>query len=147
MKRIVVLLAFALAMALSVGAFAEGFDLSSMTNEELLALMGSIMDEIQTRTGDTSANDRIGRGSYVVGTDIKAGTYDFICLESDMYNYEGGGAMNQILVIDMETDDEISRENDVQIGAHAIVSLSEGQVLEIRECSGILTPSAPSWAP
>lgn len=146
MKKIVVLLAIVLAVVLSVGALAEGFDLSSMTNEELLALMGSIMDEIQTRTGDTSANDRIGRGSYVVGTDIKAGTYDFTCLESDMYNFEGGGARNVIRVLD-ESGDYISRAQDVEIGAHAIVSLSDGQVLEIEGCTGALTASTPSWAP
>lgn len=50
---------------------ASDIDLASMSTEDLVALKDSINEEIANRGGDNI----IGEGTYVVGTDIKAGTF------------------------------------------------------------------------
>lgn len=50
---------------------ASDIDLASMSTEDLVALKDSINEEIVNRGGDNI----IGEGTYVVGTDIKAGNF------------------------------------------------------------------------
>lgn len=148
MKKILCVLAVFVLFTLP--ALAEGFDLSSMSLEELISLYQQIGDEISDRVGLAKTN-RIGRGSYVVGKDIQSGYYDFVCLETGYF--DSGTPDNDIyiylLVGDTAADigDRVYWEQRFEIGAHVTFNLEEGTLLEIEGCSGELTPIYPEWIP
>ena len=146
-KCLLVLLAFVLC---STAAFAEGIDIKTMTDEELIALFQEVQVELAERVGLTAVN-RIGRGSYVVGQDIKAGYYDFVCLDTDCW--DDGTPDNNIyiylLIGDTAADlgDRIYWEQGFAVGTHVTFNLEEGTLLRLDGCSGELTEISPSWVP
>lgn len=147
MKKFIVCL---LLVVLSVTpALAEEYDVSSLSTEELLTLLENVRLELSERISLVEDN-RIGRGVYIVGKDIKAGTYDFLCLDTELY--DSGKAMNSIRLYTV-AEDGISqgeclwRVDDTPIDGHFVMSLSEGTILDIGQCSGVLTETQPSWAP
>lgn len=147
MKKFIVCLLLA---ALSVTpVLAEEYDVSSLTTEELITLLKNVQLELTERIGLVEDN-RIGQGIYVVGKDIKAGTYDFLCLDTN--TYDSGNAWNSIQVYTVAEDGISEGEcvytiRDTQINAHVVLTLSEGTILDIYGCSGLITETRPSWAP
>lgn len=80
MKKLIVLLVV-LALMVCVGvALAEGIDLSGLSNDEIVALMGRVQEEIVTRHIEGTAT--LAGGTYIGGKDIPAGSYIFTCLAS-----------------------------------------------------------------
>ena len=131
-------------------AFAETIDFKSMTTDELISLYREIQLELGDRIGLGSSN-RIGRGSYVVGKDIKAGYYDFVCLDTDCF--DDGSPYNDIRIYRLVDDDPAQKgdcifwEQRFAIGAHVAFNLEDGTLLSIGGCSGELVAMSPTWLP
>lgn len=147
MKKLVICL---LLLTLSVApVLAEEYDVSSLTTEELITLLKDVQLELTERIGLVE-NNRIGQGVYVVGRDIKAGTYDFLCLDTE--TYDSGDAWNTISLYTV-AEDGVSQGkllwfiSGTAINEHCVLNLSEGTILSISGCSGLLTETRPSWAP
>lgn len=149
MNRILVLLVL-VSFALSSVASAESIDLSSLSLENLVTLQQQIYEELSSRTG-VSQNNVIGRGSYVVGKDIKPGYYDFVCLDTGYFN--SGTPDNDIYIYLLDGDtaadlgEQIFWEQRFAIGSHVTFNLEEGTLLMIEGCSGFLKAIQPEWLP
>ncbi len=83
-------------IALFVGtvALAETLDLSQYTDTELISLLKEVQQEVANRHIEKSAD--LPQGSYLVGKDIPAGTYDISVVYKgsmwmDIYIYADGG--------------------------------------------------------
>ena len=71
---------FCLALAclvLALPALADTVDLSSMSDDEIVALLGSVNDEMVRR--GISKTAALPKGSYIAGKDLPAGRYIFTC--------------------------------------------------------------------
>lgn len=79
MKRIFAMLAVVLVLFGSV-ATAEEIELASLNDEQLVALMERVQEEIVARHIAKTATMR--RGSYIAGRDIPAGSYVYTCMAS-----------------------------------------------------------------
>ncbi len=137
MKKLVAM-ALAATMMLSTPVVAAEVDLSGMTLDELVTLKTSISEEISARTADES--NEIGNGEYVVGTDIKAGSFKF--------ENTNDKAMN-LFVYENEAQCK-SRKHSVwdYLGAGdlAYLALKEGNILSL-DGVGTLEEVKQSWAP
>ena len=76
LRRFVCLLAVIL--LLLPAALAETVDLSRMSNDEIVALLGEVNAEIVSRGIQKTAN--LSKGAYIAGRDIPVGRYTFTCL-------------------------------------------------------------------
>lgn len=148
MKKVLsIVLVFVLCASI---ALAESIDFTAMTTEELVALYQELQAELVERIG-LDVTNRIGRGSYVVGKDIKAGYYDFVCLDTDYF--DSGSPNNDIYIYLLTGDtaadlgDRIYWEQRFAVGAHVTFNLKDGTLLEIDGCSGELNEISPSWLP
>ena len=61
-------------------SMAEGIDLSALSNDELVALLAQVQEEIVERHIERTA--KLAGGAYIVGKDIPAGTYIYTCQAS-----------------------------------------------------------------
>lgn len=151
MKRyLTILISVFMMLSFSAVSSAETIDVSAMDTADLVALLNDVRTELIARLGVVEQN-RIGQGTYIVGKDIKAGTFDFMCLETSD-TYDDGSAKNAISLHSVDSDStRIGRivwsATNIQIGQHSVVSLTDGTALEIIGCSGTLTEIEPSWAP
>jgi hypothetical protein len=95
MKRMVaVLLMAAVLLFGSASAVADEVDLSKWSDDEVVALLSQVQQEIATRHIEKSA--QLPAGSYLVGTDLPVGTYTVYCKYegswwADIYVIEDGG--------------------------------------------------------
>lgn len=121
-----------------IPAFAEGMDLSSMSMDELYALRVALNSEISSRLlGETTA---IYSGKYVVGEDIKPGTY---VLYADMPS-----AKYVTIKITWPDKNHESIFEQIKINESFYLNLEEGSVLDL---DGIQTAhleaiAMPEWA-
>lgn len=149
MKKFVVCLIMMVVLCLNL-AIAESVDLSSMTIDELVSLQQKITVEMFDRFGLLQTN-RIGRGCYVVGKDIKPGYYDFVCFDTDTFN--DGSPNNDIYIYSLNSEsaadigERLYWEQRFEIGSHVTFNLVEGTLLEINGCSGVITMMIPDWLP
>lgn len=108
-------------------AVADTVDLSSMSNEEIVALLNDANEEIVRRGINKTA--KLPQGAYIGGSDIPAGRYIFTCLAvgDDWGNvtvYSEGGKGQQILW------EVVSAPKDGQDPATIFVTLNEGDQLK-----------------
>lgn len=149
MKRFILLL-LTVSFLLSSVSLAETIDFSAMSLEELLSMYQQIGTEISEKVGIAQTN-RIGRGSYVVGKDIKPGYYDFVCFDTDYFDF--GAPNNDIYIYTLigdtaaDTGERIYWEQRFAIGSHVTFNLEEGTLLRIHGCSGVITQINPDWLP
>ncbi len=141
-----------IALVLIVGVFStiayaqsgshEKIDLTEYSLEELIELHEDVRAELIDRL-HLNEDALIGRGEYVVGKDIKAGTYTFTVMETD---YRDGEADNAFY---LENPDGhyASTAYDVPIGEKTVLSLTDGQTFSIVGCVCCVTISNPIWAP
>ena len=78
MKKWLAVVFVLLLMACSSLSLAEGIDISTLSDDELVALMNRVQEEIVARHIEGTAN--LAEGKYIVGKDIPAGTYIYTCL-------------------------------------------------------------------
>lgn len=76
MKKLCLVLILALLFS-TVCGFAEGIDLSGMSDEEVNEIYSKILDEMRAR--GIVRNDLLGEGVYEGGVDIAVGSYNVSC--------------------------------------------------------------------
>ena len=89
-----------IAALLVPAAAADSMDLSSLSNDEIVALLEKVNEEVVQR--GISKTAKLPKGTYVAGTDIPAGRYIYTCLAvgedwGSVTVYSDGGKGNQIL--------------------------------------------------
>lgn len=152
MKKMGIFLTAVLIFALSISGIAEVADLTNMSLEELINLRDDIGLEIDHRMGYDTGNpgfsdDKIGEGKYIVGKDIIEGRYDLICTISDM---DDDGDARFYVSVRESTDEGANLVDEFMFipeGTMITFDLKEGNVLELRNGSGIIRQSSHSWAP
>lgn len=128
----------------TVTAYAETVDFASMTMDELVDLITQARVELTKRIGVID-NATFGRGTYIEGITIAAGTYRFTCLETDTWS--SGDESNYFHIIDSK---ESVRFSEVGIPINGVVTFTiiEGDELRISGCSGVITRiENPVWLP
>lgn len=80
MKKVMAVLFALVIMACSSFSIAEGIDISTLSDDELVALMARVQEEIVARHIEGTAN--LAGGTYIVGKDFPAGSYIYTCLAS-----------------------------------------------------------------
>ena len=80
MRKLIVMLVALVLMAYPDVTLAEGIDLSGLSNDEIVALIGRVQEEIVARHIEGTAT--LTGGTYIGGKDIPAGSYIFTCLAS-----------------------------------------------------------------
>lgn len=80
MKKVMAVLFALVIMVCSSFSIAEGIDISTLSDDELVALMARVQEEIVSRHIEGTAN--LAGGTYIVGKDIPAGSYIYTCLAS-----------------------------------------------------------------
>ena len=65
-------------LATTILAYAEGFDLSKLSNDEVLHLLEQINNEVVKRGLNKTAT--LAKGAYIAGRDIPVGSYVYTCL-------------------------------------------------------------------
>ena len=140
MKKLIVLIGCML--VLTFPAFAEDFDLSSFSTDELIMIRNEIDEELINR--GESVGDKITSGTYEVGRNIKAGTYMLEITET-FHGY----AYSYVWEFD-SIEAQYDRDGivtEVHPNEEHYLKLTDGMVLEIEAGAGILrSVSKPSWA-
>lgn len=108
-------------------AVADTVDLSSMSNDEIIALLNEVNEEIVRRGINKTA--KLPQGTYIAGNDIPAGRYVFTCLAvgDDWGNvtvYSDGGKGKQILW------NVVAAPEDGQDPTTIFITLNEGDQLK-----------------
>ena len=117
--------------------------------EELLALYNAVRTELSSRLDLVDNNSLIGRGTYDVGKDIKAGTYVLTIYETDTYSDSDPNNSFRVFPLDEngEEGSYLMWETGIPVGEHIVISLSEGQRLKISGCVCTIAVSEAVWAP
>ena len=131
-------------LLISVPVFAESFDFSSMTTDELIALKDSVLAELKARFGQTDYTNVI-EGSYLVGEDIDAGVYvlfrhinyDYISSVKIYASAEAAEDDNYMLSYSLSRTNEQARV-ELTDGMYLVVSGNNG--VDIRKAEKIIVP-------
>ena len=126
MKRCLVcflLIFFVFIFSTNIAFAVDPIDFASFTDDELLVLQAQITAEIESRGLTDKKVNQLSSGSYVVGTDIPAGSYTFRKIPGDDYT----------AVLYVYNSDDL--ENSVSSGSASesgcMLNLQEGQILRI----------------
>lgn len=148
-KFVTLMIAVFVIVSSAICANCEELDVASMSTDDLLAIYNTIQSELYSRIGMTD-NNYVGQGIYVVGKDIKAGSYDFVCTESG--SRDDGSQQNAVYIY-LIGDDGVSQGKtlwylyDTALNSKITLNLSEGTILEIWNCAGVLIEVDHSWKP
>lgn len=144
MKRF--LAALLIAMMLAPSVMAEDLDLSSMPTAELIALSNRVASELKSRFSADA--DKIAEGVYIVGRDIKSGSYEFTCTST---RYVFSKADISVYVFPDEAS--LREMSPILQGATCLsindtvgLNLVDGMVLYLCCCSGQLVTVEHSWS-
>lgn len=80
MRKLMAVLLALIIIACSSLALAEEIDISTLNDDELVALMAQVQEEIVARHIQRTAN--LAGGTYIAGKDIPAGSYIYTCMAS-----------------------------------------------------------------
>ena len=80
MRKVMAVVFALVIMTCSSYSMAEGIDISTLSDDELVALMARVQEEIVARHIEGTAN--LAGGTYIVGKDIPAGSSIYTCLAS-----------------------------------------------------------------
>lgn len=129
-------------------AEAEEIDLAEYSLDELVALYTSVRAELSSRLELIDNDSLIGRGVYIVGTDIKAGRYVLTVYETDT-NYAGDRIDNSVSIWSGKEGDSdlLMWETDIPVGESFVVSLTDGQTFKVLGCLCTIAVSNAIWAP
>lgn len=135
-KILALVVVFVIALSTIVIADPATVDLASMTMEELVALRNEVNAEISSRLGEEGF---IGTGSYVVGTDIRPGTFCIVNTSDDFANY---------YIYETKEDSYATLSGSIEEGDTCTIVLHEGNVLSLSHFGGgTITEIQPTWAP
>ena len=116
-----------IAALLVPAAAADSMDLSSLSNDEIAALLEKVNEEVVQR--GISKTAKLPKGTYMAGTDIPAGRYIYTCLAvgedwGSVTVYSDGGKGNQILW------EVLTAPQEGQEPATIFMTLNEGDQLK-----------------
>ena len=116
-----------IAALLVPAAAADSMDLSSLSNDEIAALLEKVNEEVVRR--GISKTAKLPKGSYTAGIDIPAGRYIYTCLAvgedwGSVTVYSDGGKGNQILW------EVLTAPQEGQEPATIFMTLNEGDQLK-----------------
>lgn len=80
MRKVMAVLLVLVMMACSGLSLAEEIDLSTLSDDALVALMARVQEEIVARHIEGTAN--LPGGTFIAGKDIPAGSYIYTCMAS-----------------------------------------------------------------
>lgn len=148
-KRVGIILSAILAstMAMTPVYATESIDLDSMSVEDLVALQKKISEKLEEMGEAETSWDIIPRGVYAVGTDIKAGSFEFIAYDADVtvWIFDSEDSYKKVSPLQTEYlgyDDETGERQS------ALLNLSDGQIIEISLASAIVKEvTNASWMP
>lgn len=80
MRKAIAVLLVLVFMTCSSLSLAEGIDISTLSDDALVALMARVQEEIVARHIEGTAN--LAGGTYIAEKDIPAGSYIYTCLAS-----------------------------------------------------------------
>lgn len=148
-KRVGIILSVILAstMAMTPVYATENIDLDSMSVEDLVALQKEISEKLEEKGEDENAWGIIPRGIYKVGTDIKAGNFEFIAYDEGVsistFDSEEGYEDYDTLDYDWLDYDEKTGDRD-----RISLKLSDGQIVAIEYGSAFIKEvTNASWMP
>ena len=137
MKKIIAIV-FAI-MITTCSVFAADIDLSSLSLDELLELRTQLNEIINEQI---PADNTIGEGRFLVGSDIKEATFNFTCIDEsiDIFVYNSPEELKKNI---------FSYINHVSLekGEAGTVTLKDGQLLKIEDGNALIEEVKPSWAP
>ena len=127
MKKGIALLLTLTIMACAGFALAEEIDLSKLSDDALVSLMGRVQEEIVARRIEATAT--LSGGAYIAGKDVLVGSYIYTCLATgdDWGNvtvYSDGGAGDQLFW------DVVSAPEEGEERESFFITLNEGDELE-----------------
>ena len=154
-KFLAMILMVMFAVSISITAMSEEveIDLTSLSLEELIELRDSAAQEICSRIGFSFEDNQIGSGYYLVGEDIKAGQYEFICTTSESRKQISTGEIEyigQIWILssgEEETAEELFSYANIPIGQKIMIKLEDGQMFVIGRCGGMIQEYNHSLTP
>lgn len=117
-------------------------DLSTMSVDDLIALRKCVDNELDSR--DFFSESEIYSGTYVVGKDIKLGSYVIVCAQT-MSQYG--------LEVRLYADEEMWRDSEslsrryIDEGESLQIRLDEGMVVALFDGTATIRRTEPSWAP
>ena len=128
---------FALICCFTTISLAESFDFSAMTTDELLAMNKQIIAELQLRFNSFAAT--LYSGQYIVGTDIRSGSYLLSNANTDSFmliamfptyeafeDYLGWKSQNQL-------EESSNRFTYLFPGEEVSISLMDSEVLFVED--------------
>lgn len=131
----------------------EDYNLKTMTNSELEALLKAVRIEISERGGETD----IHQGVYIVGDSIKSGLYTFtadsltqLTLFNDESKYNEYCSIKQnddVVAFLSRRRDYSYAMADLREGDSTEIDLKDGMILLIEHGSCYLENANVSWAP
>ena len=148
-RKILTLLATRMFISTPVYASAD-IDISSLSVEQLIDLRSKINAVIAENGGD----NLIGMGKYVVGIEIKEGTFSFQCTKNAQYGfinvltYPSQEEYDKRHSGEADSEYEVSQlyynEEEPDNQNSATVKLTKGMVLELSD-EAIIQEINPSW--
>ena len=152
MKKVIIVavLLAAIIGTTNVSAAVAGIDISGLSSEELIELR----EEIDNKLLDNGEVDTINPGVYIVGKDIKPGTYElsskaidlddvtFVYVYSSKENYDNDhDDYDTSCQVGVWTSDSVEPDEYHSVS----VSLEEGNVISIEENTCLIKPYEASW--
>lgn len=80
MRKLMAALFFLMIIACSSYSMAEEIDISTLSNDEIVALLAQVQEEMVARLIVGTAN--LSSGTYIAGKDIPVGSYIYTCQAS-----------------------------------------------------------------
>lgn len=120
-------------LAVTIPAFADTIDVSSMTTDDLIELKNSIFSELKNRIGELD-HAHIVDGEYLVGTDIDAGIYELFRNE----DYEDSSSIwIYASVEDMSSGTHRFSYRLYEMDEAVRIDLADGEYLKVSGSNGI----------
>ena len=143
MKKFAVVISILLLVFCYFSAFGEGIDLDSLNDDELSELYDNVREEMFAR--GVIIEEDFAFGDYVVGKDIRAGSYTLIF--SNVVNRTGA----QVYIYKTSVKDEngLVFHEFVRNNGNVSISLEDGMLLSIKQISASMriTNVRSSFAP
>ena len=136
MKKFVIIVMCFVLLGSSIAALAEEFSVDGYTLDELLVIQQTVDDEINKRLNQ-QGGEPFFSGTYIVGQDIKPGSYQLTYVKKTNNSY-----VNVLVMNDMESYQKaLANDNfegmiskaSFQEGESMAINLAEGNILIIRD--------------
>lgn len=125
----------------TTAAYADDIDFAAMSDNEIIALLEKVNQEVVTRGIQKTA--KLAKGAYIAGKDIPVGNYVFTCLATgdDWGNvtvYSEGGAGKQLLWNVVSAPEEGKEPDTIFITLNEGDQLKSGVTFSLTIVGGVL---------